>query len=318
MKLVAKQIHQHLAKSAKILIVPHQNPDGDALGSLSALTEYLKEHGQKPVLFCHTPAHKKFDFLRHITKVLTDPKIFQDEKIDTIVILDSSDLRYAGIADHVENTSAKIVNIDHHHTNEKYGDFNLVVPNASSTSEIMFNYFRHNRITINHHMATALLTGLVTDTENFSNGATTTSAMQTASELLRRGGNLNLINKRVMKNKSIGSLKLWGAVFSRLNKSDDMVYTYITQTDLKKFDVSESEAEGIANFLNNLDEAKISLILRETEDGKIKASFRTTRDNVDVSAMAKKFGGGGHKKAAGFTIEGNIENALRKILTIKY
>ncbi|EKD43482.1 MAG: Phosphoesterase, RecJ protein, partial [uncultured bacterium] len=147
---------------------------------------------------------------------------------------------------------------------------------------------------------------------------TSESAMAAAGDLIRRGGNINLINEHVVRNKSINLLHLWGAVLNRLNKHEalDMVYTYITQADLTTHLVSENDSEGIANFLNNLDEGKMALILKETSDGKIKGSFRTTKDDVDVSALAKKMGGGGHKKAAGFSTIGTIHEVLEKILAL--
>lgn len=317
MQQTAKQIHKHLQGAEQILIVPHQNPDGDALGSLSALAEHLSISGHRPWLFCDTPVHKKFSFLRHTNKITTDPEIFRDESVDTIIVLDSGDLRYAGIAKHLSESEALIINIDHHPTNEKYGHLNMVMPLASSTTEVLYYFFRHNNISVNHKMATSLLTGIITDTDNFTNPGTTTAALRVASDLLRRGGNLKLINKHVIKNKTINALRLWGAVLSRLDKEEakGIIYTYITKDDMEKYNVGETEAEGIANFLNNLEGAKISLILRETDDGKVKVSFRTTRDDTDVSAMAKKFGGGGHKKAAGFTADGEIEKVLKMVLT---
>lgn len=314
MQKISRQIYKRLEAAKQIIIIPHQNPDGDALGSLSALTEHLRSIGKKPKLFCTTPPHKKFFFIKYISNIETDPDILKTDAL--IILLDSGDLRYAGVAKFLEK-DAEIVNIDHHPTNDNYGEYNLVSPESSSTAELIYHFFRHNRLPINHHIATALLTGIITDTDNFSNPATTTSALKAASELLRHGGNLNLINKWIIKNKTFNALKLWGVALSRLDKHENsqMIYTYITREDLKKLNASESEAEGIANFLNNLEEAKISLIVRETEDGKIKASFRTTQNNVDVAAMAKKFGGGGHKKAAGFIVDGDIKEVLEQILT---
>ena len=165
-------------------------------------------------------------------------------------------------------------------------------------------------------MSTALLTGIITDTGNFTNSATTPSAMLVASELLRTGGNLNVINQNTVYNQTLGSLKLWGTALSRLTRHDDqnITYTYITQKDLMECDVNDNETEGIANFLNNLDGGNISMILKETKDGQIKGSLRTTSDQHDVSSMAKQLGGGGHKKAAGFTVGGTIEEILKKIL----
>lgn len=317
MQQIARQIHKHLVNSEKVLIIPHQNPDGDALGSLSALAEYMLSRKQDVRLFCVTPVSKKYSFLRHTISVEIDPGLFDDPSISTIVVLDSSDLRYAGVDKLIKKTKAKIINIDHHITNEKYAHMNMVMPGTSSTAEVLYNFFVHNNVEINHHMATSLLTGIISDTENFTNGATTTSSLNVAGELLGRGANLNLITKWVIKNKTVNLLRLWGLVFSRLNTREDIVYTYMMKADLKKFGVSEAEADGISNFLNNLEGAKMTLMLREAEEGKMKGSFRTTRDDVDVAALAKKFGGGGHRKAAGFLMDGTIESVLDKILSVR-
>ncbi|MDO8499279.1 MAG: DHH family phosphoesterase [bacterium] len=317
MKQIARQIHEHLRVAEKILLIPHQNPDGDALGSASAMVEYLRGQGRTVQLFCATTAQDKYKFLAHVDNISNDPAVFTDPKIDTIILVDSGDTRYAGVDKFLVGVDATIINIDHHPTNEKYGHINLVIPTASSTAEIIYGFFKHNNIAINHHAATALLTGVVTDTDNFTNPATSTTALKMASDLLRRGGNLKLINKNIVKNKSLDALRIWGILLARLTKAEegDIVYTYITQADLKENNVSENEADGVANFLNSMDEATISLILRETAEGKIKGSFRTTRNDRDVSAMAKKLGGGGHKKAAGFLTEGTVAEVLKRILT---
>ncbi|OGH93860.1 MAG: hypothetical protein A2538_03290 [Candidatus Magasanikbacteria bacterium RIFOXYD2_FULL_41_14] len=316
MQTIAKQIYSRLLSANKILIVSHQNPDGDTLGAGTGLLETLKNAGKSARLFCATPAPAKFNYLPHHDTITSDPSVFTDPDVDTVVVLDSGDLRYAGVHIHLYNHLAEIINIDHHPTNELFGTYNLVRPDYSSTSEIIFHFLRFNGAHLNPASATALLTGIITDTDSFTNAATSVSAMAAASELIATGANLNLINDRNVKNKTVGSLRLWGLVLSRLTKhSDELVSTYVKNEDWLIHDVSETESEGIANFLNNLDSAKAALILKETSDGKIKGSFRTTRDDTDVSAMAKKLGGGGHKKAAGFTVEGTIESVLDIILT---
>ena len=247
-----------------------------------------------------------------------EPAVISDHSIDTIVVVDSGDLRYNGIAELVKDHPATIINIDHHVTNERYGDLNLVHPTASSTCEILYHYFYHNHIPLNHRMATSLLTGLTTDTGNFTNAATSASALAVGGELIRSGGNYQLINDETLRNKSVDALRLWGVVLSRLKHEEALgiTHTYITKSDLETYHVPENETEGIANFLNNLDNTRVALILKENDGGLVKGSFRTTRDDVDVSAMAKSLGGGGHKKAAGFTVAGTIDEVLNKILTL--
>ncbi len=318
MRKITLQIYDRLKRAHTIVIVAHPNADGDALGSACALYEHLQKIGLKADIFCTTPLNPRLAFLPHSEKLQTDPEIFANPKLDTIIVLDSGDLQYAGIHNFVKNHPAEIINIDHHHTNQKYGHHNLVISTASSTAEVVYHFLRHVQAQISHRMATSLLTGIITDTDNFTNSATSDTAMAAAGDLIRRGGNLNTINEHVVRNKSINLLRLWGDVLNRLNKHIDldMVYTYITQKDLDNHQVSETESEGIANFLNNLDEGKMALILKETNEGKIKGSFRTTKDDVDVSAMAKKMGGGGHKKAAGFTTTGTIDEVILKITTL--
>lgn len=320
MQTIAKNIHTHILGASKVAIIPHQNPDGDALGSAAAFHEYVTELGIPATIFCVTPANEKLHFIPKAADVSTDIAIFKDPELDTVVLLDSGDLHYAGVDTHLANHRATIINIDHHHTNQRYGKHNLALPTASSTCEVLYHYFYHNHIHVNSAMATALLTGLSTDTGNFTNSATTASALKIGGQLLRSGGNFKTVHDGTIANKSFDTLKLWGIALTRLEKNEALgiTYTYITQADLLECNVPDHESEGIANFLNNLEDTKISLILKETPDGKIKGSFRTTKDNVDVSAMAKKFGGGGHKKAAGFTTNGTINEVLKKILDIEY
>lgn len=303
-------------KAKKIMIVPHQNPDGDAIGAATAFHEYLNELGKEIVIFCVTSVTAKLLFVPNSTRVVQDPAVFQDKSIDTIVVLDSGDLRYAGIAELVKNHPATIINIDHHATNEQYGRYNLVLTTAASTTEILFHFFRHNGVRVNQRMATSLLTGLTTDTGNFTNGATSQSALTVGGELIRSGGNYNLINNATVRDKSINTLRLWGRVLGRLQKDEttEITHTYLTLADLAEFGVPDNESEGISNFLSNIENAKLTLILRELPDRQVKGSFRTTRNDVDVSALAKQLNGGGHKKAAGFTQDGTIDEILQKIL----
>jgi phosphoesterase RecJ-like protein len=315
--LTASAIHKHLQKANKVMIVPHQNPDGDAIGSAIAFHEYVTSLRKPAVIFCVTPLNEKLAFVAQGTPVYSDPKHFSDPDIDTIVTLDSGDLRYNGIAEHVKEHPATIINIDHHATNEHFGHINLVIPTAASTTEVLFRFFRHNRVRISQKMATSLLTGLTTDTGNFTNAATSSSALQASGELILLGGNFNLVKSQTLKNKSVEALRLWGRAFSRLQKDERLgiTHTFLTQADLRELGASEHEYEGISNFFNNIENTNITLLLVEKSDGTIKASFRTTRDDVDVSAIAKSFGGGGHKKAAAFSMVGTIEEILNKVLT---
>lgn len=314
----ATHIHTHLQQAKKIIIVPHQNPDGDAIGSATAFMHYLRYIGKPGIIFCSTPISRRWDFLPYSDHATHDPNAFNDPDVDTIVVLDSGDLLYAGIQHLVTNHPATIINIDHHATNESYGHLNMVLPTLSSTTEVLYRFFKHNHVPFNGKMATSLLAGFITDTDSFTNAATSAEALAAASDLVHHGGNFHTVTDYTMKNKTIESLKLWGTVLSRLKKHEtlNLTYTYITHADLTEHNFGEQETEGIANLLNNLDDTAIALILKETKDGTIKGSFRTTKDGVDVSELAKKMGGGGHKKAAGFSAQGSIDSVLATILSL--
>lgn len=314
----AKQIYEAIQKASSILLIPHQNPDGDALGSSTAFGVWLGNIEKDFTIFCKTTHTPRFSYLP-LEKFTTDPKTWE-KKFDLVIVFDSGDLRYAGVSEEIALVRDQItlVNIDHHATNEFFGDLNFVDIKASSTSEMVQRFFSINHITLQKEIATGLLTGFITDTDNFTNGATSTFALSAVSQLLRSGGRMSPIQNRVYKNISIPALKVWGKMLNRLSKNEtlDIVSTYITRVDIAEAGIQDSDIEGLANFMNMIDEGRAKMILKELEEGKWKGSFRTTRDDVDVSAWAAKMNGGGHKKAAGFKVDGTIDEALVKIFSV--
>ncbi|PIZ95405.1 MAG: hypothetical protein COX81_00870 [Candidatus Magasanikbacteria bacterium CG_4_10_14_0_2_um_filter_37_12] len=313
----AKHIHDHIRNSRKIVLVSHQNPDGDTLGSAGAMIQYLENIGKPYYAFCSTEISPKLKFIPNTEKITSNENIWADSKIDTIFVMDSGDLNYAGVDKFVEkiNQPVTIINVDHHSTNTHYGKHNLVIGTSSSTTEILYKFFIYNNIKIDRHIATALLTGLITDTGHFTNSATKSSSLHIAEKLLLKGANISLINKHTAKDKTLPCLKLWGVAFGRMEQHKDLniVHTYITKQDVEECQATKDDIEGIANFLNTLQDGRAGMVLREQDDNVWKGSFRTTSDDTDVSAFAKLFGGGGHVKAAGFSVEGSIEKVLEKI-----
>jgi len=312
----AKQIHATLVHATSVLVVSHKNPDGDTLGSATALAAYLTDAQKNVTLFCATPPAKTFDFLPHINYVTQSEDVWHNT-YDCIVVCDSGDLAYAGIdafvAKHQPNTT--IINIDHHKTNTQFGAYNLVDPDASSTCEILYNFFSHNNATITKDMATSLLTGIITDTDNFTNSATQPSTLEVGAMLLRARAEANVIKKHIYKSTPIHSFGLWAKVFERLTKHEtlNICHTFIKHKDIIDHNMAESHITPITNFLNTLHDGHAGLLFKELEDGTVKGSFRTTRNDVDVAKIAQHFGGGGHKKAAGFTVQGPIHEAINYV-----
>jgi bifunctional oligoribonuclease and PAP phosphatase NrnA len=316
----AKSIHNHLVNKAQnILLLPHQNPDPDALASVCTFIHHLESLGKKYTAFCGTTFNDSAGFLPKVELIETDPTIIEKQTFDTICTFDAGDLpRALSTPQLVEKAkNATIINFDHHYTKEPYGDFKLVDLNASSTTMVLYQYFKHNNITIDQPLATCILTGLISDTENFTNAATRASTLETASELVSRGANMNLIKQEILRDKTVAGLKFWSIIFDRLyhNPKHNIAVTYVKQEDLKDYPIDDEELAGVSNFIKMIRDADLVLFLKETTDGKVKGSLRTTGE-IDCAALAMTLGGGGHKKASGFAVDGVIKELTNGSITI--
>lgn len=303
-------IHETILQANKVLIVSHQNPDGDTAGAGLALAHYLDQLRKPHTCFCRHELHPSLLFLPGRERYTTDLDVIRADDHDVIVVVDAADLAYAGVAEVIGElkTTPTIVNIDHHATNTGYGHHNLVEPGRASTTEIIFNLFDELRVPITPDIATCLLTGVLTDTGSFSNPATNETVFVAASRLLVYGARIREIMFHTMRNKSIAQLSLWGRALERLKEDPATGYlsTAITAADLTACNATEDDADGLANFLGGVSHASAVIFLREQSPGIVKGSLRTTNDLIDVAEIAKLYDGGGHRKAAGFTVRGTI------------
>lgn len=274
-----------------------------------AVYNWLRDQGREAYAFCVDAPSSAYSYFPRIRDVQTNPETFQDDAVDLICVFDAGDLQYAGIEGYVAAMPKRpfIANFDHHVTNTNFGDANLVVTDASSTAEVVHVFFVANEVEVTKSMATCLMTGLLTDTSNFSNPATTVKSLEIASELLLKGVSIRDITRRLMRNKPVDALKLWGLALERLrwDEGKKIATTAIFHKDLDDHPVDDEHIEGLSNFLNRILKADVVLVLKETRDGMVKGSYRSAAD-VDVAELAKVYGGGGHKKAAGFTVPGTI------------
>lgn len=300
---------EKLRSATRVLIVAHKKPDGDTLGAAAAMLVFLRRRGIAVTGFCADVIPDQYSYMPGTEDFTADPAVFADSRHDVLASFDAGDLRFAGVADFVAAMSPRpfVLNFDHHATNERFGDVNVLDVKASSTAEVVYDFLRSVGGDIDRDIATCLLTGILTDTGTFSNPATTRSSLEAASALMLSGAKIQDVANRLERNKPITSLRLWGAVLSRLKHDERLgiASTAIFADDLAREAVADEHIDGVSNFLNQFLDAKVVLVLRELPDGKVKGSFRTIED-IDVSAAAKALGGGGHKKAAGFTVTGRI------------
>lgn len=292
------------------LLITHLSPDGDAVGATIALAIYLRSLKKTARMVSISPIPVIFDFLR-VADQFADDFLLGD--FEAIILIDCGDLKRTGFSQRLTNIKGKIpiVNIDHHPQNDiwKISQINLADPDSPSTCQILYQTFVNWEADISPAQATALLTGIYYDTGGFLHSNTSNQVLEITSQLLRAGAKLKQIAKSVSQSRTPAMLKLWGLALNRMivDSNLGLIISIITQDDLIQLKANEEELSGLVNILNTALEAKAAILLYETSDGKIKGSLRTEKDDVDVSQIAALFGGGGHKKAAGFLINGKFE-----------
>lgn len=319
---IYKKIYKIISEKNTFALVMHRNPDGDTVGSAVAMALYLRKNKKNFKFFCKNEVNEVFKNILAPAGILGFD-VFNIEKIldykpECTILFDCADSKQSFIDEEKKEKLPLIVNIDHHITNPKGYDIDLVIPEVSSTCEVMFNFFKKNNIDIDKKMATSLFMGIFTDTGIFTNPATTNLSLLVASDLLLYGARTKDAYKNIVKNYRIKMLKLWGVAMRRLkySKKNDMVSTYIGLNDFRDCGATSEDAQGISNFLGGSVQAQGIVVYTETEDGFIKASIRST-GNFDALEYANKFGGGGHKKAAGFTAKGKIKNLKNEWKIVK-
>ncbi len=315
----SQKIKNQILKANQILVVSHQRPDADAFGSMIALGHWLESLGKNHHKLAYQAMPENLSWLIDYRPVFID-SLPENIEYDTLVILDSSDLARAKADQIISSLKNRplIINIDHHHTNDYFGEINLVLPEASSTAEVIYKLLHALNFKINPQAANALLAGMLGDTYNFTNPNTKEPTLNMASSLLLSGASLKHTSESLLKIKSVDLLISWGKILKNIqyDKELNIAWTLILPEDIKPGITENEISDGIANFLNNLSGPKALMILQQNSDGTIKGSLRTNDELIDVSKLAKILGGGGHKKAAGFNLKGQLiqENNVWKII----
>lgn len=305
-----KKLKNIILSKANFLLIGHVNPDGDSIGSTLSFAEFLKDLGKRATVICRDDVPEVFKFMPGSETIKND---FLLGNYEAVILLDNGDFRRTGFADRLSSLDQKkipVVNIDHHRKNDlwKFVAVNYTDEEASSTSEIIYEIMKGLRYEINPKIATLLLCGIYNDTGGFKHTNTSKKVLEICSDLLSRGAKLKLITQNLSNSKSISMLKLWGIALDRLITNEELGITssVLFEKDIQEADASEADVSGLVNLLNTAAESRISLLLYEASDGKIKGSLRTESEGVDVSRLANFLGGGGHKKASGFSLDGKI------------
>ncbi|HUS83863.1 MAG: bifunctional oligoribonuclease/PAP phosphatase NrnA [Anaerolineales bacterium] len=293
----------------RVIILSHERPDGDAVGSLLALTLSLERVGKNvtPVLLEGVPS--RFRFLPGADKVKTD--IPSDG--DLLILVDASDLQRTGFPIKTLPRQPDI-NIDHHPTNTDFALINIVNHQASATTEILYDIIPQLGLEIDTEVATNLMTGLITDTIGFRTDSVTSRTLEIASELVGIGAPMAEIYARTLNQRSFVSAQYWGRGLNRLERENGILWTSLTVEDRELVGYPGSDDADLVNLLATIEGIQVVLIFIEQVGGKVKVSWRS-RPGVNVAEIAFSFGGGGHEQAAGATIEGGMQEIKERVLT---
>ncbi|TSC96932.1 MAG: phosphoesterase RecJ domain-containing protein, partial [Candidatus Berkelbacteria bacterium Licking1014_2] len=297
------------------ILISHTQPDGDGLGSLAAFRYWLERLGKKTTLISTDGVPSAFLFLDIADFVSSE--FPQSGQPALIIILDCGDLRRTGLADRLREISAAgwpIINIDHHQKNDlrRLANHNLVDESACSTSEILLALLKEARVKIDGKIATALLTGFYTDTGGFRHTNTTPEVMKMTAELLLCGGRLKTITDNLVNNRKVGAMKLWGRLLDKLVWREDLkiAWTAAAGEDFLptggQAELDDRQLAGLVNIINSLVDSRAAILFSQLPDNKIKVSLRTEHPAVDLTELAGWFNGGGHRKASGFIIPGQL------------
>lgn len=302
--LTRKRIHDQISKANRFLLLTDLRIDGDTIGSTLGMMHVLREMGKDVTVFSPMPIDPTLEFLPGVEMIRRDEQVFDEDEYDLVLIFDCSEDAYIKPLLPRLRNQPKLIVFDHHETNPMFGDINLVEKSAASTADVVWRFLKQHDYPINQEAAQCIMTGIITDTDTFSTSNTTPNSLEAAHELVKHGAKLQEIVRNTMMNKSMSALKLWGLAFERLheNKEFEAIATAITSTDVEKLGAKNDDLQGLSNFLNAMVEgAETVLVLYERNDGTVKGSLRARTRNVAEVAM--RYGGGGHKLAAGFSVK---------------
>jgi bifunctional oligoribonuclease and PAP phosphatase NrnA len=311
-----KAIADALRKHDCFLVVTHENPDGDALGSLLAATLALRHLGKDALMYLagDTPLPQEYGFMS-LEGLLREPPADAGERV--LLAVDCAKEERIG-DEAVAPAAALVLNVDHHHDNTRFGDVNLIVPDASSTSEILRDVIRELGVELTPDLAEPLYIALVTDTGRFQYANTTPKALRLAAELVDAGADVHAVFQRVYESVEFAKLKLLARVLERAEvlEGGRIVVSHLLRTDFAEVGASEPYSEGLIDYLRAVEGAELAVFIREQLSSGAaahKGSLRSSIDELDVSAIARRFGGGGHRQAAGFSSDAPLAEIVESV-----
>lgn len=307
-KDLVQQTRLRIEQADKIMVTAHTRPDGDAIGSVLGLGMALQAAGKQVQMLLADGVPSALKFLPGSDQILTKPK----GPVDMVIVVDSGDIdRVGNVINDVEHID---VNIDHHPDNTRFAEVNLLDPEAVSTSQILAQLLPDLGLELSPTIASNLLTGLITDTIGFKTENMRPSALRLAADLFQAGADLPELYHHAIAEKTFEAARYIGAGLSQLTRQDGIVWTVLSLKDRKESHYPGRDDADLVNILSAIDSAEVALIFIEQHNNQVKVSWRTRAHEIDVSLAAHKFGGGGHRAAAGAMIDGSLEDVQAEVL----
>jgi phosphoesterase RecJ-like protein len=301
-------IKRRLGDADRILVTGHIRPDGDAVGSILGLGLALIEAGKDVQMVLPDGLPTAFSHLEGSNLIKTE----LEGAVDTFITVDSAD--FQRVHEDLQALGKPALNIDHHITNENYAELNLVEADAVSTTSILTEHLPAWGLTITPAAAAALLTGLITDTLGFRTTSMVPKALHQAADLMALGIDMPDLYYRVQVSRSFKAAQYWGKGLAKIERDGEMVWAELTLEDRKAVSYHGNDDADLINMLSAIEECPISLIFVEQPHDKVKISWRARGKEWDVAQIAASFGGGGHRAAAGATIEGSLDEIKPRVL----
>ena len=301
------QIKNKIDAAKHILVVSHVRPDGDAIGSALALGLALKNAGKDVEIVLNDGVPSSFHHLPGQEQILKAPT----READLFITVDCADFKRTG--KQFETHRKPDINIDHHVTNEKYGEINLIEPDSVATSSVLTGHLEAWGLEITKDVASNLATGIVTDTLGFRTSNTTSESLRQAAKLVDTGIDMPMLYNRALVSRTFQAAKYWGAGLSSLTTLDGIVYATLRLADRKTSGYGGSDDADLINVISAIDDHTVGMIFVE-QQGTVKISWRALQPHIDVSKIAKYFNGGGHKAAAGADITGDLAEIQERVL----
>ena len=309
-----KDVVEVLRRAERVTTICHENPDGDTMGAAIAIAIAAERLGKQAEVVSGDPPPPFLAVLPQIERVRRAPEL----QPDVAVVVDAGDLSRTGsvAAEHAEwLAAATIVNIDHHVSNPGFGAVNWVDPQAAATCEMVTLLLPELGVEIDAELATALMTGIVQDTHTFAHPNATPRTLRVAATLVEAGAPLSRLNRAVYADKPFSTLALWGQMLASIGQRRDgrIVHASMTAAMLQQTGEQPNASEGFVDLLGSTRVADVTVLFKEAEPGSTRVSVRTT-ERADAVAITSAFGGGGHARAAGCTVDQPIDAARELVL----